>query len=75
MLPYIRAVAEVGWSLGYLTSKQLACVSQGQICGGNRTDSHCEMEVADLLLLLLRSPAISLGSTILGEIFAYVTVL
>ena len=27
-----------------------------------------------LLLLLLRSPAISLGFTILGEIFAYVTV-
>ena len=30
--------------------------------------------LAILLLLLLRSPAISLGFTVLGEIFAYVTV-
>ena len=35
---------------------------------------YCNMVRLKVLLLLLRSPAISLGFTTLGEIFAYVTV-
>ena len=58
--------------LGEMLIDLSVCFQQGVLPLCHCSGLHVRSE---LDLLLLRSPAISLGFTILGEIFAYVTVL
>ena len=48
-------VRSVCWLLACLTSQQHASVSQGRICGDNRTRCHTERDIADQNFYLTES--------------------
>ena len=62
-LKLLCIVGFVCWLVGCIASQQNACVSQGQICSDSFTCCHCEIEVADQTVYLVRSQYTDTGPT------------